>query len=82
MQKKKLDRANKDQRGYPGPQTMPKYRINKTTHNQKKVKVYHDWIGVGLEEEEEEEEFITSGDWKGQHNSLLLGDRLTSLTED
>ena len=26
-----------------------------------------------LEEEEEEEEFITSGNWRGKHNSLLRG---------
>ena len=26
-----------------------------------------------LEEEEEEEEFITSGNWRGKHNSLSRG---------
>ena len=26
-----------------------------------------------LEEEEEEEEFITSGNWRGKHNSLSSG---------
>ena len=26
-----------------------------------------------LEEEKEEEEFITSGDWRGKHNSLSRG---------
>ena len=29
---------------------------------------------VAKEEEEEEEEFITSGNWRGKHNSL--GDRI------
>ena len=27
----------------------------------------------GLEEEEEEEVFITSGNWRGKHNSLSRG---------
>ena len=27
----------------------------------------------GVEEEEEEEEFITSGNWRGKHNSLSRG---------
>ena len=28
---------------------------------------------VGTAEEEEEEEFITSGNWRGKHNSLSRG---------
>ena len=31
---------------------------------------YRAWA---MEEEEEEEEFITSGNWRGKHNSLSRG---------
>jgi hypothetical protein len=30
-------------------------------------------LGGALFEEEEEEEFITSGNWRGKHNSLSRG---------
>ena len=36
----------------------------------------HQSLEGGEEEEEEKEEFITSGNWRGKHNSLSRGRRV------